>query len=101
MVYSVLNQWNVGFTAGFTVQNTGSTVINPWTMTFTWPGNQQVTQAWNSNYTQSGQNATFTAASWNRPINPGATITGAGFNATYSGSNVWPTAFFVNGVRCQ
>jgi len=99
--YSVTNQWNVGFTAAVTVKNTGPAPINGWRLTWTWPGNQQITQAWNSNYSESGANATLTNASWNAMINPGSTISGIGFNGSYSGSNPNPTAFYVNGTRCQ
>ena len=99
--YSVTTQWNVGFGTAITIKNTGSTPINGWSLTWTWAGNQQITQAWNSNYTQSGANATLTNASWNPTIAAGATLSGMGFNASYSGSNPPPAAFYVNGTRCQ
>jgi len=101
VAYNVSNQWNVGFTAGVTIKNTGSTTINGWALTWTWPGNQQITQAWNSNYTQNGANAKLTNASWNPTIAPGATLTGVGFNGSYSGSNPAPTVFYVNGTACH
>jgi hypothetical protein len=99
--YSVTSQWNVGFGTAITIKNTGSTPINGWRLTWTWAGDQQITQAWNSNYTQSGANATLTNASWNSTIGAGATVSGIGFNASYSGSNPSPAAFYVNGTRCQ
>ncbi|HTS64549.1 MAG TPA: Ig-like domain repeat protein [Candidatus Acidoferrales bacterium] len=101
VVYTVTTQWNVGFGTAITIKNTGSTAINGWTLSWTWPGNQQITQAWNSNYTQHGTSAALTNASWNPTIAPGATLSGMGFNASYSGSNVSPTAFYVNGTLCQ
>jgi sugar lactone lactonase YvrE len=99
--YSVTNQWNVGFQGAFSIKNTGSTAINSWTLTWTWPGNQAMTQSWNSNYTQSGANITLTNATWNATIAPGATLSGMGFLASYSGTNTAPTAFHVNGTPCQ
>jgi hypothetical protein len=60
-----------------------------------------MTQSWNSNYTQSGANVTLTNASWNATIAPGATLSGMGFLASYSGTNTAPTAFHVNGTPCQ
>jgi sugar lactone lactonase YvrE len=99
--YSVTNQWNVGFGGAITIKNTGTTPINSWTLTWTWPGNQRVTQSWNANYTQSGANVTFTNMSYNATIAPGATLSGVGFNASYSGSNPAPTAFSVNGTLCH
>jgi hypothetical protein len=99
--YTVTGQWNVGFGTAITLKNTGSTPINGWTLTWTWPGNQQITQAWNSNYSQQGTSAALTNASWNGTIAPNATVNGIGFNASYSGSNPPPTAFYVNGTLCK
>ena len=101
VTYTVDTQWNVGFTTGITIENTGSIAINGWSLTWTWSGNQAIYQSWNSNYTQTGPNATLTNASWNATIAPGATVTGIGFNASYSGTNTSPTTFRVNGVLCQ
>jgi hypothetical protein len=99
--YSVTTQWNNGFTGALTIQNTGTAKINSWILTWAWPGNQAVTQSWNTTYTQSGPNVTLTDMSYNKQIAAGATLSGVGFNASYSGSNPAPTAFYVNGTRCQ
>lgn len=99
--YTVTTQWNVGFGTAITIKNTGPKPINGWILTWTWPSSQQITQSWNSNYSQNGAQASLTNASWNATIGPGATIGGIGFNATYSGSNPPPTAFYVNGTLCR
>jgi hypothetical protein len=99
--YSVASQWNVGFGTAITIKNTGSKAINGWTLTWTWPGNQQITQAWDASYTQTGKNASLTNLSYDAAIAAGATISGIGFNASYSGTNTAPTAFYVNGTLCQ
>jgi len=99
--YSVTTQWNSGFVAAVSIKNTGTSAINGWNLTWTWAGNQRITQASNANYTQSGANASLTNENWNSTIAPGATVNGIGFNASYSGSNPNPTAFYVNGTRCQ
>ena len=101
ITYLDQNDWGSGFTAAVSIKNTGSQPINGWTLTWTWSGNQQITQSWNSTYTQSGQNAALINASWNPTINPGDTLTGIGFNANYSGTNNNPTVFYVNGTVCQ
>jgi hypothetical protein len=38
---------------------------------------------------------------WNPTIAPGATLSGIGFNASYSGSNPSPTTFYINGTLCR
>jgi cellulose binding protein with CBM2 domain/Big-like domain-containing protein/fibronectin type III domain protein len=101
VVYSVSNQWNVGFTGAVTIQNTGTTPIDPWTLTWAYAGNQKLTQSWNANYTQNGPSVTLTNMSYNARISAGATLNGVGFNGSYSGSNPAPTAFYVNGTVCH
>ena len=101
VVYTVDNQWNVGFTDAVTIQNTGSAPINNWTLSWTWPGNQEVTESWNATYTQTGANVKLTYMSYNSSIAAGATLNGVGFNGSYSGSNPPPTAFYVNGILCH
>ncbi len=44
---------------------------------------------------------TLTSESYNGSIAPGATVSGIGFNASYSGTNSVPTTFMLNGTRCQ
>ncbi len=99
--YSVTTQWNVGFGGAISIQNTGTVGITSWTLTWTWPGNQAVTESWNATYQQSGPNVTLTNESYNKQIAAGATLTGMGFNASYSGTNPAPTAFYVNGTLCH
>ena len=99
--YTVTTQWNVGFGTAITIKNTGATPINGWNLTWTWAGNQMITQSWNSEYTQTGANAAMTNESWNSTIGPGATLSGMGFNGSYSGTNSAPTAFYVNGTLCH
>jgi sugar lactone lactonase YvrE len=101
VTYTVTNQWNVGFGTNISIKNTGSSPINSWVLTWTWPGNQAITQSWNGTYTQNGQNATINSMSYNQKITPNSSASGIGFNASYSGSNPAPTAFYVNGSLCQ
>ena len=97
--YHVASQWQDGFTAEVTIRNSGGATINGWTLAWTFPGNQTITNAWNGSVTQSGQSVTARDAGWNAVIAPSGTAT-LGFQATYSGSNPSPTAFRVNGAAC-
>lgn len=101
VAYSVTTQWNVGFGTAISIQNTGTSPISNWTLSWTWPGNQQITQSWNANYTQSRANAQLTYMSYDATVAPGATLSGVGFNGSYSGTNTAPTAFYVNGTLCH
>lgn len=52
--YIIANQWPGGFGASLTITNTGTTSINGWSLQFSFPNGQTVTQLWNGSYTQSG-----------------------------------------------
>jgi poly(hydroxyalkanoate) depolymerase family esterase len=97
--YSV-NQWSGGFTANLTVTNTSSSALNGWTLTFSFPGNQQVTQGWNGVFSQSGNQVTITNASYNAAIPPNGSVN-PGFNGSWSGGNPSPTTFTLNGATCS
>ena len=93
-----LNQWDTGFTANVTVTNRGP-ALNGWALNWTFPGNQQVTNAWNTELTQSGQAVTARNAAWNASLPTNGTVT-FGFQATYSGSNGRPTDFRLGSAAC-
>ncbi|CAM5671509.1 cellulose-binding domain-containing protein [Streptomyces viridifaciens] len=88
--YAVGNDWGSGFTAGVTVTNTGSTATKSWTVTWTWGGNQQVTNSWNATTAQSGSAVTAASQTYNGALAPNGT-TSFGFQASYSGGNTAPT----------
>jgi Glycosyl hydrolase family 48/Cellulose binding domain/Putative Ig domain len=93
------NQWQGGFTANVTIANTGSTAINGWTLAFTFPGDQKITNAWNGVASQSGENVTITNESYNATIAAGGS-TSLGFQGTWTSSDASPTSFTVNGSPC-
>lgn len=93
------NSWGSGFTAAVRINNLGD-ALTGWTLRFTFPGNQRVTQGWSANWTQSGANVTATNMSWNGNLATGAS-TEIGFNGSYSGTNASPTNFSINNVACN
>jgi hypothetical protein len=101
VTYTNQNDWGSGFTANVVIKNNGTSAINGWTLTWTFGGNQTITNLWNGTYTQSGKSVSVTNLSYNNliPAN-GGTVT-FGFNANYSGTNANPTSFSLNGTACQ
>ena len=90
-----------GFGANIAITNTGDAITNGWSLAFTFPNGQQVSNGWPVTFTQSGRSVTVASnADWNGSIATGATFT-AGFNGTFSGTNVNPTAFTLNGTACS
>ena len=96
VTYNILSDWGTGFNASITITNTGTTPINGWTLGFTFPGNQKITDGWNATWSQDGQNATAKSQSFNATINPGGSFQ-IGFNGSYTGTNSKPTTFTLNG----
>jgi endo-1,4-beta-xylanase len=100
VTYTKNSEWPGGFTAQVTIVNTGTTTINGWSLTFTFPGDQKITSAFNGGFSQTGANATLTNASYNGTIAPGASITD-GFQGTWTSSDANPTSFSINGTACN
>ncbi|MBS2966606.1 cellulose binding domain-containing protein, partial [Actinocrinis puniceicyclus] len=96
----VKNEWGGGFTANVTVTNTGTSTVNGWTVTWSFPGDQKVTNAWNANVTQSGSAVTATNMSYNPAIAPGGNVQ-FGFQGTWAGNDTSPSAFTLNGHACS
>jgi endo-1,4-beta-xylanase len=103
VVYTRTNQWTGppnGFTAQVVISNTGTTAINGWSLTFTFPGDQKITSNFNGGFSQAGENATLTNASYNGTIAAGANITD-GFQGTWTSNDTNPTSFSINGTACS
>ncbi len=99
VTYTTTDQWTGGFTASVTIA-AGSSAIDGWTLKFTFPGNQQITGAWNGAESQSGENVTIANESYNADI-PAEGSTSLGFQGTWSTSDATPTSFTVNGTTCS
>jgi endoglucanase len=98
VAYAVQSDWGSGFVVNLTITNLGSPITN-WTLTYSYAGNQTLTNGWNGNWTQSGKNVTVTNASYNGSLGTNGTASPGG-QFSYSGSNVNPTSFSLNGVAC-
>ena len=100
--YTITNQWQGGFGVNITITNTGTTTINGWSLQFSFPNGQTVTQLWNGTFTQSSGTVTITNVAYNGSIAPGGSASSTpGFNGTWSGTNVAPALFTLNGVTCS
>lgn len=94
------NSWNNGFTADVQITNTGSSAINGWTLTYSLPSGQTVTNAWNATVSQSGSTVTARNAGHNGSIAPGGTAS-FGYQGTLNGSYSSPSSFSLNGATCS
>jgi endo-1,4-beta-xylanase len=93
------SQWAGGFVDQVVIGNTSTAAISSWSLTFTFPGDQKITSNFNGGFSQSGENATLTSASYNGAIAAGGSVT-VGFQGTWVNSDAAPTSFAVNGTTC-
>lgn len=98
--YVVANDWGTGASVNLTITNSGTTPINGWTLTWTFPGNQTITYLWSGTVTQTGAAVSVASVSANAVIAANGGTAPLGFNMNYTGSNVSPTTFVLNGVTC-
>ena len=98
--YARTNEWPGGFTANVTVTNTSTTALNGWTVGWTFPGDQKITNAWSATTTQTGAAVTATNVAYNASIAAGAS-TSFGFQGTFTANDTAPTTFTVNGAACS
>ncbi|MBB2912026.1 chitodextrinase [Streptosporangium becharense] len=87
--YRVTGSWPGGFQGEVTVRNAGTSPIGGWTVKWSFPDGQKVTQLWGGAHTQTGADVTVRNASWNGTLAAGA-ATAFGFGATWTGANGVP-----------
>ena len=86
--YTTTNSWGSGFTADVTVK-AGAAAVTSWKVTWTYPGDQRITSAWNAKATQTGAAVNAVNADYNGTLSAGAATT-FGFLGTYSADNGTP-----------
>ncbi|AZQ39351.1 beta-mannosidase [Streptomyces cyaneochromogenes] len=98
--YRVTNEWPGGFQGEIALRNTGSSAINGWTLRWTFPDSQRISNLWGGTATQSGAEVSVASVSYTASIAPAGSVT-LGFTATKGSTNPGPTAFTVNGSACS
>jgi alpha-galactosidase len=99
--YVIQSDWGSGATINVTITNNTMVAVNGWTLAFSFPGNQTITNLWNGTYTQSGASVSVKDVGYNANIPISGGTLNFGFNINYNGTNTKPTAFTLNGTACQ
>ncbi|MBM7086527.1 cellulose-binding domain-containing protein [Micromonospora sp. MMS20-R2-29] len=94
-----MNSWNDGFTASIRITNLGTSAIDGWTLAFTLPAGQTLTNGWNATYTGTSGQVSARNVSYNGTLAAGGS-TEIGFQATHTGNTGRPASFTLNGVSC-
>ncbi|MEV5356843.1 cellulase family glycosylhydrolase [Streptomyces sp. NPDC052693] len=98
--YRVTGSWPGGFQGEITVRNTGTSAINGWTLRWTFPDGQRITNLWGGTATQSGADVSVAAAPYTATVPAAGSVT-LGFTATRGTAHADPTAFTLNGAACS
>ncbi|HEX3043735.1 MAG TPA: cellulose binding domain-containing protein [Bacillota bacterium] len=98
--YLIQSDWGNGATVSATITNNSAAAVNGWTLAFSFPGNQTITNIWNATYTQSGATVSVKDGGFNANIQANGGSVNFGFNLAYSGMNAKPTSFTLNGISC-
>ncbi|NLT56304.1 MAG: hypothetical protein GXX79_17455 [Actinomycetales bacterium] len=85
----MINQWPGGFQGEVTV-TAGTSAVNGWTVSWTFPDGQGIAQSWSASVTSSGSSVTATNMPWNGALGAGASAA-FGFIGSWSGGNGVPT----------
>ncbi|MFI5961949.1 cellulose binding domain-containing protein [Streptomyces asoensis] len=99
VTYTITNQWSGGFQADVKLTNTGTSAWSGWSLGWSFPGGQTVSQLWNADYTQSGAAVTAKNVGWNGNVAAGSSVA-FGFTGTWTGTNGKPTAFRLGDRSC-
>lgn len=100
VAYAKQSEWPGGVVVQLTITNTGTTAINGWTLTFTFPGDQHITNSWSSTFQQTGTSASLEDAGYNAMIPPGGNVS-FGFQGTWNTNDAAPASFTLNAAVCR
>ncbi|MFC1420539.1 cellulose binding domain-containing protein [Streptacidiphilus cavernicola] len=98
--YTVSSQWPGGFGASVTVVNHGAGAVNGWTVSWSFPSGQQITQLWNGTETQTGAVVSVTGLSYNAVLAANGGSAAFGFNGSWTTADNPPTTATLNGAPC-
>ncbi|GLX09084.1 polysaccharide deacetylase family protein [Microbispora sp. NBRC 16548] len=82
-----VNSWGGGFQSNVTVR-AGSSAISGWTVTWSWPGSQSISQLWGGLQSGSGSSVSVRNESWNGSLGASASTT---FGFVANGTAATPT----------
>ncbi len=98
--YIIHGVWPGGFNTQVWLKNIGTEPIGGWTLDWSFTGNEQITQLWSGDVTQTDSAVSVENLHYNGKLKPGERIT-FGFLGGFSGALNEPTAFTLNGHACE
>jgi cellulase/cellobiase CelA1 len=97
--YTVTGEWTSGFQGEVQITNTGTQPINGWTLAWTFPDGQLVTQMWGATAANSATGVKATNVDYTATIAAKGSVS-FGFLGSWTAQNREPAAFTLNGTAC-
>jgi hypothetical protein len=94
------SEWSTGFVAQVTITNRSTASITAWSLSFSFLGDQRVTNSWGATVQQSGNAITAVNVPWTATIAPGGSVS-FGMSGSWQRSDAAPAAFTLDGVACR
>lgn len=101
VTYAIQSDWGNRAKVNVTIQNNTTKAVNGWTLAWTFPGNQIITNLWNGTFTQNSAQVSVKDGGVNANIPANGGTVNFGFNMNYCGVNSKPSSFTLNGAPCQ
>ncbi len=98
--YKVHGTWPNGFIAQVWLRNLGDEPIKDWNVSWTFAGDERITDLWGGSETQTGANVEIDSMSWNSTVRPGGEVTFGFVGASAAGPSGIEDVL-VNGLACS
>ncbi|MDL4815130.1 cellulose binding domain-containing protein [Actinomadura opuntiae] len=98
--YAKVGDWGTGYTAQYTVTNTGTETAHGWDLGFDLPAGARLTSLWNGRYSVSGRHVTVRNESWNGDLGGGRSAV-VGFAVDETAGTGDPTGCRIGGAACE
>jgi hypothetical protein len=100
VTYAKVSDWGSGYTAQYTLTNTGSQSVHGWNLAFDLPAGAKVSSLWNGVFSASGKHVAVKNASWNGDLGGGQSAV-VGFVVDESQGSGDPAGCKINGSSCE
>ncbi|WP_067488997.1 cellulose binding domain-containing protein [Actinomadura hibisca] len=97
--YAKVNDWGTGYTAQYTITNTGDRTQQGWRLSFDLPPGARVTNLLNGRHDTSGDRVTVRDRGWNRDVPGGRSVT-VTFTVDSAAGGGDPSGCTINGRVC-
>ena len=98
--YAKVSDWGTGYTAEYTLTNTGGAAVHGWNLAFDLPVGASIGSLWNGRFSVSGRQVTVRPQSWNADLGGGQSAV-VGFVVDEARGAGSPSHCTIDGTACK